>query len=210
MALSLKINLDSVLKLPLSKRITIAVAVNVALVGILYWFLIGPKYVEVKELDQQLQELTVKLNENRQIAADIPKYIREKEEMEARLAAAVAQLPNEKEIPDLIDAISSSGEKSGLKIQIFKPGKEIAKGFYAEVPVKMTVEGRYESLYEFSVKIGGLPRIVNLGNLDIKSLGHRNRVPVLKADFVATPFRFIPAGEEGAQKEGEKKGAKKK
>ncbi|HEY4706936.1 MAG TPA: type 4a pilus biogenesis protein PilO [Thermodesulfobacteriota bacterium] len=195
-----KINIDSVLKLPLSKRIFIVAAVNLVLVGLMYTFLIGPKYVQVKDLGVQLEELNVKLAENRQIAADIPKYIKDKEDMEAKLAAAVAQLPNAKEIPDLIDGISASGEKAGLKILLFKPGKEMAKGFYAEVPVKMTVEGKYESLYDFSLKIGGLPRIVNLGDMDIKSQGHKNRVPVLKADFTATTFRFIPTQEEGEQK----------
>lgn len=195
-----KINLDAVLKLPLSKRILIVAAVNLLVAAAVYSLLIGPKYSEVAQLRGQLQELAVKLDENRQIAADIPKYIRDKEEMEAKLAAAVAQLPNAKEIPDLIDGISDSGEKSGLKILLFKPGKEVARGFYAEVPVKMTVEGRYESLYDFSLKIGGLPRIVNLGAMDIKSQGHKNRVPVLKSDFTATTFRFIPVQEEGEQK----------
>ncbi|OGP22352.1 MAG: hypothetical protein A2054_07300 [Deltaproteobacteria bacterium GWA2_55_10] len=195
-----KINLDAVLKLPLSKRILIVAAVNLVLVGLMYTFLIGPKYDEIKALGAELEALSVKLNESRLIAADIPKFLKEKEEMEMKLAAAIAQLPNAKEIPDLIDGISKSGEKAGLKILIFRPGKEVAKGFYAEVPVKMTVEGKYESFYDFSLKIAGLPRIVNLGGMDVKSQGHRNRVPVLKADFVATTFRFIPAQEEGEQK----------
>lgn len=200
-----KINLDSVLKLPLAKRVLLLLAVNVAVAGLVYWFLTGPKYSEVKQLETEIQELTVKLVENRQIAADIPKYIREKEEMEAKLAAAVAQLPNAKEIPDLIDGISSSGERSGLKTLIFRPGREVPKGFYAEVPVKMTVEGRYESLYEFSQKIGALPRIVNLGGMSILSMGHKNRIPVLKADFTATTFRFIPQSEVAEKEEGKQR-----
>src|SRR5574337_1113447 len=114
MAIPLKINLDSVMKLPLPKRAMILAALNIVIVGAVYWFLIGPKYEEVKGLRVQLQELNVKLTENRLIAADIPKYIHDKEEMENKLKNAVAQLPNEKEIPDLIDSISSAGEKSGL------------------------------------------------------------------------------------------------
>ncbi|MBI5493330.1 MAG: type 4a pilus biogenesis protein PilO [Deltaproteobacteria bacterium] len=202
MAIPLKINLDSVIKLPLPKRIMILAAVNIVIVGAVYWFLIGPKYTEVKGLRGQLQELNVKLTENRLIAADIPKYIHDKEEMEDKLRNAVAQLPNEKEIPDLIDSISSAGEKSGLKILIFKPGKEVKKGFYAEVPVSMSVEGKFESLYDFSDKVGHFPRIVNISGMDILSTGHRNRVPVLKASFTATTFRFIPAPPEGAQAQG--------
>ncbi len=198
--MAIKLNIDTVMKLPLSRKIIILAAINIVIIGIFYWFLIGPKYGEIKGLNEQYASLQAKLDENRAIAADIPRYRKEKEEMEEKLKAAVAQLPNEKEIPDLIDSISRAGEKSGLKILIFRPGKEVSKGFYAEVPVNMSVEGRYESLYDFSAKVGSLPRIVNIEDMSIVSLGHKNRVPVLKANFVATTFRFIPGAEEGAQK----------
>ncbi|MEK7680222.1 MAG: type 4a pilus biogenesis protein PilO, partial [Deltaproteobacteria bacterium] len=121
-------------------------------------------------------------------------------EMEKKLSAAIEQLPNEKEIPDLIDSISASGEDAGLKIMLFKPGREVPKGFYAEIPVNMSVEGRFESMFSFSYRVSRLPRIVNVGNLDIVSQGHKNRIPLLKAEFVATTFRFIPGPPEGEQK----------
>lgn len=210
MAIPLKINIDSIMKLPLPKRMLVLAAVNLVIVGAVYWFLIGPKYSEVKGLRGTLQELNIKLNENRLIAADIPKYLQEKEEMENKLKNAVAQLPNEKEIPDLIDSISSAGEKAGLKILIFRPGKEVKKGFYAEVPVNMSVEGKFEGLFDFSDRVGRLPRIVNISGMDITSTGHRNRVPVLKASFVATTFRFIPTPAEGAQGAQGAQGAPKK
>ncbi len=197
---ALKINLDSVMKLPIQKRVLILIVINIVIAGLIYWFLTGPKSDEIKRLNVNLQDLNAKLAENRSIASDIPRYLKEKEEMENKLKAAVAQLPNEKEIPDLIDGISLSGQKSGLKILLFKPEREVKKGFYAEVPVNMKVEGQYESLYNFSLKVANLPRIVNISGMDIQSLGHRNKVPVLKASFVATTFRFIPSPPEGAPK----------
>ena len=198
--MAIKLNIDSIMRLPLSRKIIILAAINVVIIGLFYWFLIGPKYAQINGLEEQDQNLQVKLTENRIIAADIPKYRKDKEDMEALLNAAVAQLPNEKEIPDLIESISRAGEKSGLKILLFRPGKEVGRGFYAEVPVNMSVEGRFESLYEFSAKVGNLPRIVNMESMSITSLGHKNRVPVLRANLVATTFRFIPAPEEGAKK----------
>ncbi len=198
--MALKIDVESIIKLPLPKKVLILAGINIFVLAVVYWFLIGPKYDEAKRLKVNLQDLTAKLNENRVIAADIPKFEREKEELEKKLKAAVAELPNEKEIPDLIDSISKAGAKSGLKILLFKPAPEVSKGFYAEVPVNMSVEGRFESLYDFSVKISKLPRIVNIANMSITSLGHRNRVPILKAEFVTTTFRFIPASPVGAQK----------
>lgn len=195
-----KLNLDALIKLPLSKKLMILGAVNLVILGAVVWFLVRPKYEEVRKLRIELAELNTKLRENRAIAADIPKFLREKQEMEDKLAAAVAQLPNDKEIPNLIDSISSSAELSGLKIALFKPGKENPKGFYAEIPVQMTVEGRFESLYDFSVKISNLPRIVNLSGMDVTSTGYKNRVPVLNANFTATTFRFIPTPAESGAK----------
>jgi len=206
MALKLDINVESltkITKLPLSRRLMILAAVSAAIIALMSWFLLAPKYQEIKKLGSQLKELNGKLNENRVIAADIPKYLKEKEGLEGKLKNAVAQLPNEKEIPDLIDGISAAGQKAGLKIVLFQPGKENKKGFYAEVPVSMSVEGRYESLVDFSVKVGRLPRIVNIGSLDVVSTGHKNRIPVLKANFVATTFRFIPSSDTAPQPKGE-------
>jgi type IV pilus assembly protein PilO len=199
MALSDKF--DSVLKLPLPKKIAILVVVNLVLAGGIYWFLTGPKIEEARRLKADLARLSVKLEENRRVASDLPRYLQEKKELEARLAEAVARLPNEKEIPDLIDAISNAAKKSGLKILLFRPAREVNKGFYAELPINMSVEGRFESLFDFSVKVGNLPRIVNLTSMNIISKGHTNRTPQLKADFIATTFRFIP----GALKKTEKK-----
>src|SRR3990172_1108341 len=192
------LNIESIIKLPLSRKIIILAVINVFIIGAIYWFLISPKREEIGNLRADFDDLSQKLDENRRVAADIPRYRQEKEDMERKLLDVVAKLPNEKEIPDLIDGISEAGEKAGLKILLFKPGREVPKGFYADIPVTMSVDGRFESFYDFSNKVAGLPRIVNLSGMDIKSQGHKNRIPVLKADFVATTFRFLPTEGKGA------------
>jgi len=190
--MALKDKLDLIIKLSLTKKIFILVAVNFVLAVGIYWFFTGPKKLEVRSLGSDMQRLSAKLEENRRAASDLPRFLKEKKDMEKRLAEAVARLPNEKEIPDLIDAVSNAAKKSGLKILLFRPSREVNKGFYADLPINMSVEGRFESLYDFSAKVGNLPRIVNLTAMDIVSRGHKKRVPDLKADFVATTFRFIP------------------
>ncbi|MFQ5442871.1 MAG: type 4a pilus biogenesis protein PilO [Thermodesulfobacteriota bacterium] len=197
-----KINIDAIIKLSKPKKAIILAAINIFIIGVIYWLFIGPKKMEVRNLRDDLGRITRQLEDNRRVAADIPRYIREKEEMESKLRDAVSRLPNAKEIPDLIDAVSDAAKKAGLKILLFKPGREIQKGFYAEIPIVMTVEGRFESLYDFSVKVGNLPRIVNLASMDVASTGHKKNVPVLKSNFIATTFRFIPSpqGQGGGKK----------
>ncbi|MBI5969578.1 MAG: type 4a pilus biogenesis protein PilO [Deltaproteobacteria bacterium] len=191
-ALPKQLNLDVILKLPVKQRVGVLAAINAVILGLIFYFLTLPQVTEISTLKEEIAKLDVQLENDRRIAANIPKYIQDKEDMERKLTEALTQLPNEKELPELIDSISISSERSGLKILIFKPGADVMRGFYAEVPVNMSVQGRFESLHDFSVKVGALKRIVNIANLDVMSEGHKNKVPGIRANFVATTFRFIP------------------
>jgi len=198
--MALRDKFDSILQLSLPKKIVILVVINIVIAGGIYWLFTGPEMSAVTRLRAEMHSLSIKLADNRRVASDLPRYLKEKKVMEARLAEAVARLPNEKEIPDLIDAVSTAAKKSGLKILLFRPSREVKKGFYADLPIKMSVEGRFESLFDFSVKVGNLPRIVNLTSMNIISRGHKNRMPDLKSDFVATTFRFVPGALDKAEK----------
>jgi len=187
----IKINIDSIMKLPQKQRIAVLVGVNVVLAALIGWFFTYPVYNETGQYRAQLVDLDAKLAKDRRIAADIPRFLREKQEMEAALVRALTQLPNEKEIPDLFDSLANIAIRSGLKIKVFKPGVEVPKGFYAEVPVSLTVTTRFEGLYDFSRKVAAMSRIVNLEKMEIESTGHVKREPQLKVNMTATTFRFI-------------------
>ncbi|MBI5886472.1 MAG: type 4a pilus biogenesis protein PilO [Deltaproteobacteria bacterium] len=191
MAPKININIDAIMKLPLNKRVAILAGVNVVLILLIGWFLTYPSYSEVSGYRKQLDELNAKLTKDRRIAADIPRYLREKKEMEDALVRALTQLPNEQEIPDLFDSLAKSAMRSGLKIESFKPGNEAPKGFYAEVPVSLVVTTKFAGLYDFSKKVAEMDRIVNLEKMEISSTGHVKREPQLKVSMSATTFRFI-------------------
>ena len=210
MAIDIKnlVKLETLMKLPLKKKVLVLAGVNILLLVLLYQFLFSPKVSEISTLKDKLDTIQRKLDNDRAIAMDIPRYKREKNELEASLKKALEQLPNEKEIDGLLDSIYVAGEEVGLKILLFKPQSDIPKGFYAEVPVEMEVEGGYESIFGFCKRVGKLPRIVNVGKLSIETdkKGEMTLSPKLKAAFTVTTFRFIP----GAGLEQEGKGKKKK
>jgi type IV pilus assembly protein PilO len=192
--MAIELKLDTILKLPLSRRLIILAVINILIAGLFYQFLLSPKQTEISDLRDQSEGLKVKLNESRMIARDIPKFEEERNELQNKLKEAVAQLPNEKEIPDLIDSISEAGREAGLKILLFKPMGEVPKGFYAEVPVNMAVEGNFESIFLFTKKVGKLPRIVNISGIAISvpQAQLMSQTPTLGASFVTITFRFIP------------------
>lgn len=206
MAFKPNINLDIVLKRPLLHRVAILAAINVVIIAVVYFMLLTPKYDEIVSLDKKFQQVTRKLNESRTIASDIERFKRENAKLQAKLDVALAQLPNEKEIPDLIDSISDAVKDVGLNIFLFRPKPERVRGFYAEVPVAMSVQGGYESLYEFCDRIAKLSRIVNIEGMSVSLVGNE-RQPLLNAEFDVTTFRFIsqPEGEVANVKNKKKK-----
>jgi type IV pilus assembly protein PilO len=189
--MKLKLNTDVILKRSPLQRILALVVINIIIGAIGFFMLISPKIDEVTALTVELDELNQKIEESRTIAADIERYKREKKALQAKLKMALGKLPNEKEIPDLLDSISDAVKEVGLDVFLFKPGKIRKKGFYAEVPVNMTVKGGYESLFEFSDRMAKLPRIVNIEGLKIKSKS-RGLTPDLETNLVVMTFMFVP------------------
>ncbi len=109
-------------------------------------------------------------------------FKREYRHLEQSLEQAMAQLPDKKEIPSLLENISNLGRESGLDVSLFKPGAQKPKDFYAEVPVDIKLVGSFHNLLTFFYSVGNLPRIVNISDLSINKskdgalcfvLGHR-------------------------------------
>lgn len=197
-----KIDVNIILKLPLWQKGLILGVVWLALGGGFYYFLYSYKLAEKNTLSAKLEELKNETAKKQRLVADLPRFRKEKEELDSQLKMALEQLPNEKEIANLLENISDAARGARLDILTFKPGKETPKGFYAEVPIDMKIEGEYNSLISFFEKVAGLPRIVNMSNLNISSGKEAKGEIVLSATFAATTFKFIPQPEAppGAKK----------
>jgi type IV pilus assembly protein PilO len=112
------------------------------------------------------------------------------------LGDALVRLPEEKEIPKLLTQVNTLGQQNGLEFLLFRPGPPAKKGFYAEVPIDMRVEGQYHSLGGFLDRVSKLERIVNVSDLRVTPLstpaqrGDRSIV----ADLKATTYTFLEKG----------------
>lgn len=130
------------------------------------------------------------------------------EEMREDFKKLSRQLPNKTEVAALLVDISQTGLASGLEFELFKPDPEIRKDFYAELPIKIQVKGRYHEFGEFASGIAALPRIVTLHNINISPLGKDPDTLVMKA--TAKTYRYLDEDEQAAQKPKKKKGGKKR
>lgn len=192
---------------PLVPRIVILVGMFVALVAAAAWF---GWQVQYEELDAKRQE-EVKLKEGwlakKKQAINLEAYRNQLVEIERSFGALLKQLPNAAEMESLLVDINQAGLGRGLQFELFKPGAEAVKDFYAELPITINLTGSYHDFGSFAGDIAKLPRIVTLNDINVVP-GKSGDVLTLAAK--AKTFRYLDEDEMAARKKQEKaKGAKK-
>jgi len=116
---------------------------------------------------------------------------KEYDQLNVELAQALTELPNSKEIPSLLTSITALGKNAGLDFLTFRPKGEVAKDFYAEVPVDIVISGSYFSVANFFAAVSNLPRIVNITNVAFSDIKNVNNRMMTKVTCLATTFRFL-------------------
>ncbi len=89
-------------------------------------------------------------------AANLEAYEKQLEEMRESFGAMLRQLPNQTEVADLLVDVSQTGLASGLEFELFQPGSEVPKEFYAEMPISIRVIGGYHEFGEFISGVAAL------------------------------------------------------
>jgi len=187
----LQTRLEQVARLPRGVRMGILAGIAVAICAGYYFGAYEAKSEQLQALRAKELELQRKLSEVRSVAANISAFEEEITEMEAQLAIALRQLPNEKQLEVLLADISNLGKTAGVEIKSFKRENEQVHDFYAEVPISVKLEGSYHDIARFFDSIAKLPRIVNMGAINIKVAKADETSTRLTVTGTATTFRFV-------------------
>lgn len=195
MAFQFNVDIDAQIerlsKVPKAIRLAVVTGFLIA-ISLAYWQLFfQPIQTERNELVAKAQELQRNLNNARAVASNIPAVESEIEGMERDLELALKQLPNRKQFEDLLQDISTAGKKVGVAIKSIDRDKEVPRDFYAEVPFQLEIEGSYHDLARFFEMVASLPRIVNIGSLDIQVSKESQAETRLKVAGKARTYRFL-------------------
>ena len=83
------------------------------------------------------------------------------------LRQMLRQLPSKTEMPELLVDISQTALSSGIENELFQPGTEAVKEFYAERPISLRMVGTYHQFGSFISGVASLPRVVILTMHDV-------------------------------------------
>ncbi len=153
--------------IPLEPKFKVILAVVLLLlpVVIFYFAFFQSNVKKLAGLNSQKVSLETRLRAVKKKAQNRARLQQELNEVIATFEETSKLLPKEQEIPQLLKDISSLGRNAGLDFLSFKPGADVPKDFYAEIPVSINVNGPYHNMGFFLDQVSKLDRIVTVDNI---------------------------------------------
>jgi len=195
---------------PLIPKLLICLAVTVGIVAALWFAWLTGSAEELQA--ERTKEVALREDYRKKLtqAVNLDALRKQREQVQQYVTQLEKQLPSKAEMDALLSDINQAGLGRSLTFDLFRPGSVSVKEYYAELPISVKVQGRYNDIGAFASDIAHLSRIVTLNNLDI-SQGKDSLV----LDATAKTFRYLDTDEVAAQrkatgaKPGQKGGAKK-
>jgi type IV pilus assembly protein PilO len=189
---------------PLIPRVVILSGIFIVVLALAWWFGWRVQTDELNGKVQQEEKLKDEWLTKKKQAVNLDEYRNQLAEIDRSFGALLKQLPNASEMESLLVDINQAGLGRGLQFELFKPGSEVMKDFYAELPITVRVTGNYHDFGAFAGDVAKLSRIVTLNDIDIAP----NKDGGLSMAAVAKTFRYLDEEEIARQKK-EKDAAKK-
>lgn len=172
-------------------------ALVAAAVVLLVWLLlVRDQLTELESSKQQEEGLRAEFVEKTTKVANLEPLKQQKQQAEEFVAQLEKQLPGRSEMASLLSDINQAGVGRGLQFELFKPGNEEVKTYYAQLPVAIRVSGQFSDLSFFAADIAHLSRIVTLTNMNIGAGKDAKSAGGLVMEATANTFRYLDKNEK--------------
>ena len=170
------------------------------------WYLYLSSFEEELEQERSTEtNLRMEYEQKLLKAVSLDGLKKQREQVQQYVVQLEKQLPNKAEMAALLSDINQAGLGRSLQFELFKPGTETVKDYYAELPISVKISGGFHDMGMFASDVAHLSRIVTLNNIAISPKGSEG---TLMLDATARTYRYLDA-EEVVSKSKKKNGAKK-
>ncbi len=183
-----KLLLEKVEAIKMPVRITILAGTLFLFAVLFIWLIYIPKSEQISASKTVINDLNEQLNRAKLQRMQLPKKREEMKKVDLLFEAALKQLPNDMEIPELLTKITELGVESNLDISAFQPQTNKQKGFYAEIPISLRIKGAYHDVAIFFEKVGNMERIMNIQNVTMTPEKERSTMLEVSCDAITYTF----------------------
>ena len=184
------ISKETLIALPKWQKVLIFLGILLLLSALFWYIFYLPLSTKKSDLDREIKKCLIDLQQKKKAAANLETYKKKKVLLLAKLDEAKKRFPDEKEIPELITSISDIGKRAGLKFQLFRQERNVDKGEYREIPLKLNVFGPFTSTAQFFYEMSRLPRIIQIRDIAMGGYVVVAGDAKIKTSFKALTYMF--------------------
>lgn len=118
-------------------------------------------------------------------------------------------LPESAAYPAFLSSVQGVANVSGVNLVAWAPMEESTQQFYAKVPMKLHLTGRFHQIAKFFYGVGQLDRIINIEDIVLEKPTVVDEDIIINVQCLATAFRSIPQKAPAPAQKGGKGGGKK-
>ena len=159
---------------PAAIKLTTLIIISALIVFGFYWFAVKDSKLSYQREVAKEPSLKQQYQSKSFQAANLDAFKEQLVKMEEDFGVLLNQLPDETEIPGLLDDISTTGSQSGLEIDKITPQGDVVKEFYIETPISINVRGSYHEMGNFVSSMAAISRIVTLHDFSMRGVGTRD------------------------------------
>jgi type IV pilus assembly protein PilO len=183
---------------PFAVKIAACVFTGLVIIGLSWYFFVADRRTELEGLVAQEASLKATFEDKQGRAANLEPLKQQLAQMEVMLRQMLRQLPSRNEMPDLIVDVSQTALATGISNELFQPGPETVREFYAEKPINLRMVGTYHQFGAFVSGVASLPRVVIMTMHNISLTPRAGKPGLLVLQGTIKTYRYLDDAELAA------------
>lgn len=176
--------------MPVSQRVMVFALTLMVMGGAFYFLVFQNQLDTISRLDSQIASQQRTLATLKASAVKVKLLTKELAKSKEELNKLLMMLPDQKEIPGLLESVSRLGAFVGLENILFQPEPEVPHEFYATIPVRLDLVGTFDDLGVFLDRVSKLDRILKVQSLKLVRQS-QIQTPLLQVTCEIDTYRFL-------------------
>jgi type IV pilus assembly protein PilO len=181
---------------PTQVKLGACVLLVALIIGLGWYLFVSDRRVTLEKEEATEVQLREEFQGKQGRAANLEPLKQQLAQMEVMLQQMLRQLPSKNEMPDLIVDISQTALAAGISNELFQPGAESQREFYAEKPIQLRMVGSYHQFGAFVSGVASLPRVVIMTMHDISLQPRDGKDGTLVLSGTVKTYRYLDEEEE--------------
>jgi type IV pilus assembly protein PilO len=161
-------------------------------IGFGYWFMLySDTSAKIDAAKRQSKQLQQDLATQQQAQAS---YFADRDELalrEQRARELNKVLPPDSQEAAFLSSVQTASNTAGIDLKGYSPLDEVAQTFYAKVPMRLEISGRFHQVAKFTYELGKLDRIINVENIELTDPKIQGDEVIMRGRCLATAFHTL-------------------